>query len=167
MKVLDYGLIAVADELQLISNNVAETETKGKNDVQDEDVCSNLDEHVKKALKDLDKTEARKRAVAKNVTNFRQQIIKDFTRSYMSDRKRYCPVCGAPSREVKNEQSNSLVLKGLSLREAKKWIHSGGASKLATVVQNDSNETTENATGQFKFLNAEHQTSIFKRPFFD
>ncbi|XP_068728240.1 DNA-directed RNA polymerase I subunit RPA1-like [Montipora capricornis] len=150
MKVLDYGLIAVADELQLISNNVAETETKGKNDVQDEDVCSNLDEHVKKALKDLDKTEARKRAVAKNVTNFRQQIIKDFTRSHMSDRKRYCPVCGAPSREVKNEQSNSLVLKGLSSRDAKKWIHSEGASKLATVVQNDSNETTENATGADK-----------------
>lgn len=124
MKVLDYGLIAVAEELQHVANNViiSDESIKSRTDSQIEDICSVLDKHVKKALEGLDKTEARGKAVAKNVTNLRHQIIKGFMSRHMVNKRRYCPVCEAPSREVRSEHNSRIFLKGLSVREANKWL---------------------------------------------
>ena len=124
MNVLDYGLIAVAEELQHVENKIRSPDESNKNRsvIQDEDVCSALDKHVKQALKGLDKKEARGKAVAKNVTNYRHQIIKEFMSSHMVNKRRYCPVCEAPSRVVRSEHNSRLFLKGLSVREANKWL---------------------------------------------
>lgn len=124
MKVLDYGLIAVAEELPHVANSAINSgeSTETTVNIQDEDVCiAALDKHVKEALKGLDKTEAKLKAVAKNVTNFRHEIIKDFMSSHMTNKRRYCPVCNAPAREVRSEHNSRLFLKALSAREANKW----------------------------------------------
>ena len=123
MKVLDYGLIAVAEELQHVANKALNSDesTYNTKDFQEEDCIAALDKHVKQALKGLDKTEARGKSVAKNVTNFRHQIIKDFMGSYMVNKRRYCAVCKAPSREVKSQYNSQVFLKGLSFKEANKW----------------------------------------------
>ena len=150
MKVLDYGLIAVAEELQHVANNVMDPDDSNKStsDIQDGDVCSALDKHIKKALKGLDKAEARVKAVAKNVTNFRHQIIKEFMSSYMVNKRRYCPVCEAPSREVRSEHSSRLFLKGLSVREANKWIQTRVIkTHLAKQSDTAANIMDENDTG--------------------
>ena len=150
MKVLDYGLIAVAEELQHVANNVMDADDSNKTTsvIQDEDVCSALDKRVKKALKGLDKVEARVKAVAKNVTNFRHQIIKDFMSSHMVNKRRYCPVCEAPSREVRSEHNSRLFLKGLSVREANKWIQTRIVkTHMARQSDTTANGTDENDTG--------------------
>ncbi|XP_015758979.1 PREDICTED: DNA-directed RNA polymerase I subunit RPA1-like [Acropora digitifera] len=95
---------------------------KDTDDGQDDPVCHALDKCVKNQLKNVDKKEARGRAVAKNITNFRHQIIKDFMSTYMTFKTCFCPVCGTPSRDVRSEHNTSLFLKGLSFRMANKWL---------------------------------------------
>jgi len=123
MKVLDYGLISVAEELRVVACNASDEEKdKDADDGQDDPVCHALDNYVKNQLKNVDKKEARGRAVAKNITNFRHQIIKDFMSTYMTFKTCFCPVCGTPSRDVRSEHNTSLFLKGMSFRMANKWL---------------------------------------------
>lgn len=125
MKVLDYGLIAVAEELQQIAftalNGSESNDTP--QEVQLEETCiATLDKHVKKVLHGIDKKEALRKSVAKNVTNCRHRIIKEFMRSHMVNKRRYCPGCKAPSRDVRSEYNSRVFLKALSAREANKWV---------------------------------------------
>ena len=125
MKVLDYGLIAVAEELQQIAFTALNGSEGNDNSqgVQLEDTCiATLDKHVKKVLNGIDKKEALQKSVAKNVTNCRHRIIKEFMRSHMVNKRRDCPGCKAPSRDVRSEYNSRVFLKALSAREANKWV---------------------------------------------
>lgn len=123
MKVLDYGLISVAEELRVLACNASDEEKdKDADNGQDDQLCHALDSYVKNELKNLDKKEARGRAVAKNITNFRHQIIKEFMSTHMAFKTCFCPVCGVPSRDVRSEHNTSLFVKGLSFRMANKWV---------------------------------------------
>ena len=156
MKVLDYGLITVAEELQHVAHTSMNPNepTENTNDIQDEEVCIvALDKHVKQALKGLDKTDARRKSVVKNVTNFRHQIIKEFMSSYMGNKRRYCPVCKAPSREVRSEHNSRVFLKGLSSREAHKWVQTKIVqAHMAKQSAHGTNSTNDNNTGKLHFL---------------
>ena len=124
MKVLDYGLIAVTEELQQIAFTALNGSESNDNSLQLGDTCiATLDKHVKKVLNGIDKKEALQKSVAKNVTNCRHQIIKEFMRSHMLHKKRYCPGCKAPSRDVRSEYKSRVFLKGLSAREANRWMN--------------------------------------------
>lgn len=123
MKVLDYGLIAVAEELQQIVFTALNGAESNSNSLQLEDTCiATLDKHVKKVLNGIDQKEALQKSVAKNVTNCRHRIIKEFMRSHMVNKRRYCPGCKAPSRDVRSEYNSRVFLKALSAREANKWV---------------------------------------------
>lgn len=124
MKVLDYGLIAVAEELQQIAFTALNSSESKDNSRQLVDTCiANLDKHVKKVLNGIDKKEALQKSVAKNVTNCRHRIIKEFMQSHMVNKRRYCPGCKAPSRDVRSEYNSRVFLKALSAREANKWVN--------------------------------------------
>jgi len=123
MKVLDYGLIGVTEELQQIAFTALNGTESNDNSLQRKDMCiAALDEHVKKVLNGIDKKEALQKSVAKNVTNCRHRIIKEFMRSHMVNKRRYCPGCKAPSRDVRSEYNSRVFLKALSAREANKWV---------------------------------------------
>lgn len=124
MKVLDYGLIAVTEELQQIAFTALNDCESNDNSIQLEDTSiAALDRHVKKVLNSIDKREALQKSVAKNVTNCRHRIIKEFMRSHMVNKRRYCPGCKAPSRDVRSEYNSRVFLKALSAREANKWVN--------------------------------------------
>ena len=124
MKVLDYGLIAVAEELHQIAFSALNSSESKENSLQLGDTCiATLDKHVKKVLNGIDKKEALQKSVAKNVTNCRHRIIKEFMRSHLVNKRRYCPGCKAPSRDVRSEYNSRVFLKALSAREANKWVN--------------------------------------------
>ena len=121
MKVLDYGLISVAEELQQVS--ISALNLDAANTVQDDDVYSTaLNNRVKQVLKGVDKKEAKATSVAKNVTNFRHCIIKEFMKNHMVNKKRHCPFCHLPARLVRSEYDSRIFLKAMSAREANKWV---------------------------------------------
>lgn len=121
MKVLDYGLIAATDELQQIAFT-ALNDSEFADNAREIMCIAALDKHVKKVLNGIDKKENRQKSVAKNVTDYRHQIIKEFMRTHMANKRRYCPGCKAPSRDVRSEYNSRVFLKALSAREANKWI---------------------------------------------
>ena len=160
MKALDFGLTSVAEELQHVANQTINSDqsiddTRG---FQEEDCITALDKHVKKALKDIDKTEARIKSVAKNVTNFRHQLIKEFMSTYMVNKKRYCPGCKAPSREVKSEHNSRVFLKGLSAKDAVKWVKIQVTESHIARQTNDgpSNEPGINKVQNFSLISMNH-----------
>lgn len=121
MKVLDYGLIAATDELQQIAFTALNGDEVAEN--AQEILCiAALEKHVKKVLNGIDKKETRQKSVAKNVTDYRHRIIKEFMHSHMGNKRRYCPGCKAPSRDVRSEYNSRVFLKALSAREANKCL---------------------------------------------
>lgn len=153
MKVLDYGLITVAEELQQIAFsadlNSSDSPDNGQQLSPSEDVCIEaVDKHVKEVLNSIDKNKARRESIAKNVTNCRHRISKEFMHTHMVNKRRYCPGCKAPSREVRSEYNNSVFLKALSVREANKWVNTQVvqahlAAKHSVPVTNGTNENTD------------------------
>lgn len=150
MKVLDYGLIAATEELQQIAFtalNGSESDDKAR-----EILCiAALDKHVKKVLNDIDKKETRQKSVAKNVTDYRHRIIKEFMQTYMANKRRYCPGCKAPSRDVRSEYNSRVFLKALSAREANKWVTTQAIQahlkKHSASVANDTENTHKDNNG--------------------
>ncbi|KAL9951314.1 hypothetical protein ACROYT_G043957 [Oculina patagonica] len=150
MKVLDYGLIAATEELQQIAFtalNGSESDDKAR-----EILCiAALDKHVKKVLNDIDKKETRQKSVAKNVTDYRHRIIKEFMQTHMANKRRYCPGCKAPSRDVRSEYNSRVFLKALSAREANKWVTTQAIQahlkKHSASVANDTENTHKDSNG--------------------
>ena len=141
MKLLDYGLIADAKQLEEVSQTAlkasAEQESSGHKKTQQACIEA-IDNHIKSVLQGLNKKEARNKSVVKSVTDFRHSIVKDFLRTYMVNKRRSCPYCRAPSRDVRCEYNSRIFLKPLSNREAKKWAATRivqGEEQRATVKQ--------------------------------
>ncbi|XP_048588420.1 DNA-directed RNA polymerase I subunit RPA1 isoform X2 [Nematostella vectensis] len=157
MKVLDYGLISVAEELEEIVKNVLSngaTEKSGK-DAMDENCVAALNKHVRTVLHELDKSESRKKANSMNVTDFRHALLKKFSKTHLSTKRRYCSMCKAPSRDVRHEYNSRLYLKPLPNREAQKWAATKVAhahlTQLEERARKDKDE--ELLTGQMKKSN--------------
>ena len=176
MKVLDYGLIAVTEELQQIAFTALDGSESNDNSIQLEDTCIvALDKHVKKVLSGIDKQEALQKSVAKNVTNCRHRIIKEFMRSHMVNKRRHCPGCKASSRDVRSEYNSRVFLKALSAREANKWVntqviheHLKKHSVPVTNGTEDSVSTDDGLLSQGKnyILNVKHVNVSYRRGLF-
>ena len=143
MKVLDYGLIAAAKEIQEVAHaalkSASESESEGHK--KDQEACMRaVDEHTKNALHDLDKKEAKRKSVVKSVTDFRHSVVKDFLKTHMINKKRYCPYCTAPSRDVRSEYNSRIFLKALSTREAQKWAATKVVHDQQKKREKDNNE---------------------------
>ena len=156
MKVLDYGLVAVAEELQQIAFTALNSSESNDNSLQLEDTCiAALDKHVKKVLNSIDKKEALQKSVAKNVTNCRHQIIKEFMRSHMVNKRRHCPGCKAPSRDVRSEYNSRVFLKALSAREANKWVKTRAFSERLKKHLAPAANGTEDSVGAVEGLQSQ------------
>ena len=144
MKVLDYGLIVAADELQQIAFTALNGSESADN-VREIACIAALDKYVKKVLNGIDKKETRCKSVAKNVTDYRHRIIKEFMQTHMANKRRYCPGCKAPSRDVRSEYNSRVFLKALSAREANKWVRTQAIKahlkKHSAPVTNDTEDT--------------------------
>jgi hypothetical protein len=123
MKLLDHGLIAETEELDVVVKNLITNASDNgmKNDELDNSCINAIDKHVRDVLRHVDKKEARSRANGMNVTDFRHDISKKFMRAHMVSKRRYCLNCKAPSREIRSEYNSRLYLKALPKREAQKW----------------------------------------------
>lgn len=146
MKVLDYGLITVAEELQQIAFGTLNCPDPLDNEQQSqpEYMCiTAVDEYLRKELKNIDRKEARRESTAKNVTDCRHRISKEFMYTHMVNKRRCCPGCQAPSRDVRSEYNSRVFLKGLSLRDANKWVNTQLAN--AHLAKHDSLSVTNDA----------------------
>ena len=124
MKLLNYGLMTDATKLEGVLLSVVNAMSSGSKqrsiEVEEQGIKA-VDDFVKKALRHLDKKEAKLKSNSKTITDTRHVIIKQFMDTHCSTKKRYCAACGAPSREVRSEYNTRVFLKALSSKDARKW----------------------------------------------
>ena len=140
MKALDYGLLADTLDLETIANS-ATVDVQGSNIILQDVIIDAVQNHLKESLKRIDdRKQSKKASGGKNVTELRNQLIKDFIREKLAYRAKKCLHCGSPRRNVRIEYNSKVYLKGLSSRQASTWE---SVSRLSKPNQNTQLDQTK------------------------
>lgn len=146
MKALDYGLLAVASDLETIAHS-AKFDAHGSNIKREDVVIAAVQDYLKESLKNVEnRKESRKTNNAKNVTELRNRIIKDFMKKHLLFRAKKCQHCDAPRRSVRIEYNSKIYLKGLSSKQAISW------ENVSRLSKSNANRSSAAATANSSFL---------------
>ncbi|XP_023211114.1 DNA-directed RNA polymerase I subunit RPA1-like [Centruroides sculpturatus] len=115
LRVLDYGLVGVAQEMQQMVAEFQEKESMS-NILYIKDKLAN---HVNKALEGLDLEEAKKCSSVKNVVECRQRIVKNFIRDHLQKSGNKCYYCRTVQRPLSLYFFSCLVFKEKKAKSSK------------------------------------------------
>lgn len=127
MRLLEHGLVSDALELECHFKN---GRNEGKN-TTDTMSCDDMVQYVDECIKKKDKQHINggqpTLEKSKHLTDLRLSLVQDFFRAAKSTK---CSHCQAPSRKIRHEYQNKVMIRGLSAKQAGTWAASANRERM-------------------------------------
>lgn len=126
MRLLDHGLVSDALELECHFKNGIKEGRNTADTVSYDDMVQYVDECIQKNEQHIDGGQPTLEK-SKHLTDLRLSLVQDFFRVAKLTK---CTHCQAPSRKIRHEYQNKVMIRGLSAKQAGAWVASANRERM-------------------------------------